>query len=359
MNPDWLDRAARVALDAARPHAPHPNPKVGAVIVGPDGSILAIGSHAGPGQQHAERVALAAAELIPAGSTMLATLEPCNHTGRTPPCTDAIIASGIQTVFIGAVDPDQRVAGSGIAALRSAGITVELIDADSDIGKQMSDLDPGYFHHRRTGRPQVILKLASTLDGQIAAADGTSQWITGTELREHTHRWRSSADAVMVGAGTLLADDPALDVRIEGYSGPQPRPVVIAGSRELPGNLQIWQRNPLVISPVTHDLPSGDLVVAARGENGVSIDAVLDVLVEHGILRVFVEGGSRLAKSLLLADAVDVGVSHLGPKLAVGTGLGLFAGEFATLEDALEVRITGVDAIGDSVELTWVPESRF
>lgn len=358
MTPDSLDRAAGLALEAARKHTPHPNPRVGSVIIGPDGSILAVGAHAGPGHEHAERVALTAAGAIPAGSALFATLEPCNHTGRTPPCTDAIIEAGIRTVVVGAVDPDIRVAGAGIAALRSAGVTVEVLDPASDLGRSMLELDPGYFHHRRTGRPQIILKLASTLDGQIAALDGSSRWITGTDLRERTHRWRGSADAVMVGAGTILADDPALNVRLEQYEGHQPRPVVIAGSRKLPTDLQIWRRDPLIVSSVGREVPSGELVVVEQGERGVSIEAVLDVLVEHGILRVFVEGGARLAKSLLHAGAIDVGVSHFGPKLALGAGIGLFDGGFATLDDALQVQITGVEAIGDGVEITWTPEER-
>lgn len=353
-----LERAVGAAFEAAGGESPHPNPRVGAVIMGPDGSPLAVGAHAGPGQPHAERLALAALESIPDDATMLVTLEPCNHTGRTPPCTEAIIASGIRSVVVGAVDPDHRVAGSGIAALRTAGIEVDLIDPSSELGRAMIDLDPGYFHHRRTGKPQVVLKLASTLDGQIAALDGTSQWITGAELREHTHRWRRSADAVMVGAGTVIADDPSLDVRLEGHTGRQPRPIVIAGSRPLPRDLRLWDRNPLVISTVDRVVPSGELAVVESEPGGnVSIDAALDTLTAHGILRVFVEGGATLAKSLLAANAIDVGVSQFGPKIAGGTGVGPFVGGFATLTDAIDVRITAVQAIGDGVEVVWIPES--
>lgn len=217
------------AADLARDSQPHPNPRVGAVLV-KDGREVGEGVHAGPGTDHAEVVALntlSKGEAV--GATMYVTLEPCAHHGRTPPCVDAIVAAGVARVVIGEVDPDGQVSGRGIAELEEAGVEVVM----SAMPGLYATLDPAYVHHRTTGRARITLKAAVTLDGQLAAADGTSQWITGTEARGHGHALRAAADAVIIGAGTLIADDPRLDVRLDSFTGRQPRPVVVAGRRPL------------------------------------------------------------------------------------------------------------------------------
>ncbi|MGH8875215.1 MAG: bifunctional diaminohydroxyphosphoribosylaminopyrimidine deaminase/5-amino-6-(5-phosphoribosylamino)uracil reductase RibD, partial [Acidimicrobiia bacterium] len=222
----------RRAIDLARPNRTHPNPRVGAVVVAPDGTVVGEGAHPGAGLPHAEALALAAAGDAAAGATLYVTLEPCGHHGRTPPCTETVVASGVRRVVVGVTDPDPRVAGAGLARLRATGleVTVGVLEAEVEA------LDPAYFHHRRTGLPLVTLKAAITLDGQAAAQDGTSQWITGPEARADAHRLRAEADALMVGAGTLRVDDPLLTVRLDGYEGPQPVPVVVAGRRPLPAS---------------------------------------------------------------------------------------------------------------------------
>src|SRR5690606_1152000 len=225
--------------DLAARSNPHPNPRVGAVILDAAGRVIAEGWHGAPGEAHAERAALAdLGGPAPEGATMVVTLEPCDHHGRTPPCTRAILEAGIGRVVVGIVDPDPRVGGGGIQHLQEAGVEVEV----GLLGSEVAAAAPGYFHHRRHGRPRITLKTAVTLDGQTAAADGTSQWITGPEARRDAHLLRSRADAVMIGAGTLRADNPSLTVRLEGYDGPQPRPVVVAGSEPLPPGAQVWQR---------------------------------------------------------------------------------------------------------------------
>ncbi len=183
------------ALGLAVEHRPHPNPRVGCVIVGSDGNIIGEGAHVRPGTDHAEVVALKSATADVTGATAYVTLEPCSHHGRTPPCADALIAAGIAKVVVGALDPDERVSGTGIERLRKAGVEVEI----SDMGDIVEAADPAYFHHRRTGLPLITLKAAITLDGNMAAADGTSQWITSEEARADGHQLRANADAIMVG----------------------------------------------------------------------------------------------------------------------------------------------------------------
>ena len=199
-----MEALMQMAIKAAAPTRPHPNPRVGAVVVDVGGIVLSVGAHFGPGQAHAEVVALEQAGERTPGATMFVTLEPCAHRGKTPPCTTALIEAGISRVVVGAVDPDPRVAGKGIEELEAAGIEVEV----GLLAAEVHALDPGYFRHRSTGQPAVTLKSAATLDGQVAADDGTSQWITSESTRQDGHALRAAADAVMVGAGTLLADDP-------------------------------------------------------------------------------------------------------------------------------------------------------
>ena len=340
--------AMRQAIAVGNRHRPHPNPRVGAVLTLPDGQVLGSYGHIAPGEPHAERGLIDLVGEIPADAVLVVTLEPCVHTGRTPPCADAVIDAGIRTVIVGAVDPDPRVAGKGIARLRDAGIEVMVgVEAAA-----VEEADPGYFHHRRTGLPLVTLKQASTLDGQIAAADGTSQWITGREARIDAHRLRAAHDAVLVGAGTLRADDPHLDVRLEGYDGPQPRPVVVAGSRPLPSDLYVWQRNPIVLASDEIVLPGFDVIHAGTG-GIVEFRQGFAALAEHGILTVLVEGGAGIAAALWNADLIDRGVQYFGAKIAGGTGRGAFDRIFPTLEAAIDIEITSVITLGADVRVDW------
>lgn len=343
----WMRRA--VALAAAS--QPHPNPRVGAVVLNPEGDEIAAAFHAGPGNPHAEVLALRAAGSAAAGSTVVTTLEPCSHHGRTPPCTEALIAAGVAQVIVGATDPDEQVSGSGIAQLRAAGIEVTTGLFEDDV----IAADPGYFHHRRTGRPRFRVKLAATLDGQIAARDGTSQWITSEAAREDAHRLRAAADAVVVGAGTLRADDPLLSVRLDSFAGRQPQPVVIAGDGGLPPDRRLYERDPIVYAPGPLDTHPNCEVVVAAGPDGVDLAAVAKDLAGRGILEVLVDGGPTLATSFIKRGLADEITLYFGAKLAVGTGLPMLTGPFATLADAARVEIREVAKLGTDIRIDARP----
>jgi diaminohydroxyphosphoribosylaminopyrimidine deaminase/5-amino-6-(5-phosphoribosylamino)uracil reductase len=346
----------RIAVGLTDGTSPHPNPRVGAIVLSDSGTMLASHAHVAPGQPHAEVAALAEAGSAASGGTLITTLEPCVHHGRTPPCTDAIIGAGIATVFVGAEDPDERVSGEGISALRRAGIDV-VVGVERDT---VHASDAGYFHHRRTGMPRVTLKMASTLDGQAAAADHTSQWITGQEAREDAHRLRALTDAVVVGAGTLRDDDPSLDVRLDGYAGPQPRPVIVAGRRPLPDHAAVYERDPILFTPTPVDAPEGITeIVITPGAGGVDLGSMLKQLGAMGIIDVLVEGGPALAGSLLRDGLVDELVVYLGAKLGAGVGLPAIGGVFPTMDSARTIDIGAVNRLGPDLRIDATPgESR-
>ena len=312
---------------------PHPNPRVGALIIDSDGSVVADGAHQAVGTPHAERVAIDGKRFP--GHTMIVTLEPCDHAGRTPPCTEAIIQSGIDTVVVGATDPDARVSGRGIDRLRSSGVTVV-----TDVAPALVEAnDPGYFHHRRTGRARVVLKLASTLDGSVAAEDGTARWITGPRARSDVHRLRSEVDAVLIGAGTAIVDNPELTVRLDGWTGPQPKPVVIVGERELPDDLAVLDRDPIVY----------------REFEGVDLEVVVTDLPNRGVLSVLVEGGPTLAAAFVREGLVDEFVWYVAGAIGLGRGRAPFAGVFESMDDLVRLDVIDVRRFGDDVRITARP----
>jgi diaminohydroxyphosphoribosylaminopyrimidine deaminase / 5-amino-6-(5-phosphoribosylamino)uracil reductase len=301
-----------------------PNPWVGCVVVAADGAQRWEGATAPPGGPHAEADALSAAGPAAVGSTLFTTLEPCAHHGRTPPCTDAILAAGVARVVIGVVDPDPLVAGSGAARLEAAGLEVTLGVRAGEVAEQLGP----YLKHRRTGRPYVVLKLAATLDGRTAAPDGSSRWITGAEARADVHRLRACSDAVLVGAGTVRTDDPALTVRLDLAPARQPLRVVLGrapeGARVLPA-LEL----------------SGDL-----GE-------VLDELGRRGVLQLLVEGGPRVAHDFHTAGLVDRYVVYVAPALLGGDdGSPVLAGPgAATMDGIWRGRLVAVEQLGPDVKL--------
>jgi diaminohydroxyphosphoribosylaminopyrimidine deaminase/5-amino-6-(5-phosphoribosylamino)uracil reductase len=298
-----------------------PNPWVGAVVVSPDGTSFE-GATEPPGGRHAEVMALDAAGDAARSGTLFCTLEPCSHHGRTPPCVDALLAAGVARVVVAIADPDEHVRGQGIAQLRAAGIEVDVgVCAD-----EVSHLLAPYLKHRTTGRPWVVLKLAASLDGRTAAPDGSSQWITGEQARADAHRLRAESDAVLVGAGTVRADDPALTVRLA--EGRDPRRVVLG---KAPGDAKVH--------PATE--VEGDL-----GE-------ILDGLGGDGVVQLLVEGGATVAHAFHAARLVDRYVLYLAPALFGGDdGRGLFAGPGApTIADLWRGRIVAVDHLGDDLKV--------
>ncbi len=278
---------------------------------------------------------------------MYVTLEPCSHTGRTPPCVDAIIDAGVAKVVIGAVDPDHRVSGAGSAVLEEAGIAVEIAE-----DQEARDLDPGYFTQRETGLPLITLKYAMTLDGSVAASDGSSQWISGPEARADAHRLRSEMDAVMVGAGTFQRDDPQLDVRHVG-SDHQPQPVIVAGTRDLPVDARLWDREPLVISAFDRHIPAGEMVVV-EGTGGIpSPEETAKLLARRGLYDILLEGGPRLATAYWQAGLIARGVVYVAGKIGGGRGVSPLAEEFETIGAAKDVAITEIVRLGNDLRIEF------
>ena len=270
--------------DKARLHAP-PNPWVGALVVR-DGVVVAAGHTQVPGESHAEVEALRRAGEAARGATMVVTLEPCCHVGRTGPCVEALIEAGITRVIVGSLDPDPRVAGRGVAALRDAGLDVEVGVGLEAVRAQLAP----YLWHRVTGRPYVVLKVAATLDGIVAMADGSSQWITSEEARRDAHVLRAQSQAIIVGARTVRLDDPALTARL-GNVTLEPQRIVLGHAPEGARVHPCWERQ-------------GDL------------GAVLDELGEHDALQVLVEGGATVASAFLEAGLVNHVVWYVAPALA-------------------------------------------
>jgi len=305
-----------------------PNPWVGCVIVTAAGDEFEGGTHP-PGGPHAEAAALAAATAAGAdvaGATAYVTLEPCSHHGRTPPCADALVAAGVSRVVVGLADPDPQVAGRGLARLRDAGVAVEVGVAGDVVADQLAP----YLTHRRTGRPYVVLKLAASLDGRTAAADGTSRWITGEAARADAHRLRAESDAVLVGAGTVRADDPALTVR--HVAGRDPLRVVLG---KAPPDARVHP------------------CLEMTGELG----PILDDLGARGVLQLLVEGGATVAGAFHRAGLVDAYVLYLAPALFGGDDArGLFSGAgAATMADVWRGRITRVTPVGDDIRVDLRP----
>ena len=315
-----------VLVAASAQHICRPNPWVGAVLVAVDGRRFS-GFTQPVGQAHAEVQALRAAGEAARGATMYVTLEPCNHFGRTPPCTEAVIAAGVARVVIGVQDPDQRVAGTGIARLRDAGIAVQVGVEEDLVREQLAS----YLHHRRTGRPLVMLKLAMTIDGYIAAKTGSGGFITGEPARRRVHELRAASDAIVVGAGTVRADDPQLTVR--DAPGASPRRIVLG-------------RAPL------------DARVRPCTEWSGSLTELLDTLGGEHVLQLMVEGGAKVAASFHQAGLIDRYVFHIAPAImGGGDAVPAFAGDTAaTLADVWRGRTISTQQLGDDVEVVIEPQ---
>jgi len=304
-----------------------PNPWVGCVIVAECGNSGFEGATSPAGGAHAEVVALGRAGDAANGSTAYVTLEPCAHHGRTPPCVDALINAGVRRVVIGVLDPDHHVRGEGARRLRAAGIEVGVGVCEAEVSAVLAP----YLKHRRTGRPWVVLKLAATLDGRIAAPDGASAWITGEEARADAHQLRAESDAILVGAGTVRMDDPRLTVR--DARGCSPLRVVLGA------------------------IPSGARVEPALSMGG-DLGAVLDQLGERGVLQVLVEGGAKVAHDFHAARLVDRYVLYIAPAFFGGDDArSVFAGSGARTLDALwRGRIVAVERVGSDLRVELAPE---
>ena len=321
------ERMMRLAVDTACTARlrSRPNPWVGAVVVAQNGEVFT-GATLEPGNAHAEIVALNAAAHHAQGSTLFSTLEPCNHTGRTGPCTQAIIDAGVSRVVVGTLDPDSKVSGSGVQQLRDAGLTVDVGVLEQEVKQQLA----AYLHHRATGRPFVVLKMASTIDGRIAATDGSSKWITGETARKRVHQLRAESDAIVVGAGTVRADDPSLTVR--DADGPSPRRIVL-------GTIDASAK----VHPCTQ-------------WTGTLPD-LLDTLGKEGVVQLLVEGGARVAASFHRERLINQYIMHIAPVIAGGdNAAGVFAGPAAsTMADMWRGRIVSSTNLDGDIEIILEP----
>ena len=331
-----------------------PNPSVGCVIV-KDGRVIGEGWHERAGEAHAEVRAIASASQSTEGATVYVTLEPCSHTGRTPPCTDALIAARVARVVAPIDDPNPEVSGSGFARLRDAGIRVDvgLLAAEAEVAHRE------FLHRARTGRPWMRIKAAASLDGRTALANGASRWITGEAARHDVHRIRARSCAMLTGIGTVIADDPQLTVRHVPCTR-QPKRVVIDNRLDMPLEAKILLGEPPLILTVSDDAARrkalearGAEVVRVPGEGKSDLAAVAKLLGERKFNEVTVETGAKLNGSLVAAGVVDEIVLYLAPKLIGDKGLGLFAlPEITDLAQARKVRITDMTAVGDDWRVT-------
>ena len=338
----------------------NPNPLVGAVIV-KDGRVIGEGWHERYGQWHAERNALRNCVEDPRGATMYVTLEPCCHYGKTPPCTEAVIERGIARVVVGLEDPNPLVAGKGIARLREAGIEVECGVEEEALREQ----NRIFLKYIRTRRPWVVMKTAMTLDGKIATRTGDSRWVTGEEARAVGHELRARLMGIVVGIGTVLADDPSLTCRIEGREVRQPVRVVVDSQARLPldSRLATTAREFRTVVAHTRFAPAERLEALQGagvetwlcGEREGLVDApdLLRLLGERGIDSLLLEGGGNLNFSFLREGLVDEVYAFVAPKVVGGAeaktpveGRGV-----DRMADALRFRLRGVERVGEDVLL--------
>jgi len=333
----------------------HPNPVVGCVLVN-GGQIIGEGFHRRCGENHAEINALAAAGGNAQGATAYVTLEPCSHQGRTPPCCDALIGAGITRVVVAMEDPNPKVAGSGLQALTAADIEVELLDTQG----AAEALNPGFIKRMQGRGPWVRVKLASSLDGGTALANGDSRWITSASSREDVHRWRGRSGAIVTGIGTLLADDPQLTVRLDEPAR-VPLRVVMDSAAKMSPQCELLQQP----GPVLHCTQSGtpgcqhsqvettELPVTATG---LDLSVLLKQLADREVNEVWVEAGSRLATSFLRAGLVDELIVYLAPVLLGEGALPLLQmPALAQMAARTELELVDVCRFEGDVRLTYRP----
>jgi diaminohydroxyphosphoribosylaminopyrimidine deaminase/5-amino-6-(5-phosphoribosylamino)uracil reductase len=328
--------AMRRALDAARSVSRTlPNPRVGCVLLAPDGTELAIGVHRGAGTPHAEVDALTQAGEAARGATAIVTLEPCNHTGRTGPCSQALIKAGVTRVVFAQIDPD-RTASGGAKALIAEGIDVE----SGPLAEEATDLNIEWTFAVTAGRPFVTWKYAATLDGLSAAPDGTSKWITSDEARRDVQTFRSEADAIVAGTGAVIADDPRLTVRdVNDLPLPYDRqPLrVVVGETKIPNYYRVFDR----VAPT--------LMIQSRDPA-----TVLQKLVENDIRHVWLEGGPRLAGAFWNAGLIDRVIGYIAPAM-LGSGRAALEGEATTLADLRPIDIHDLTMIGPDIRIIGTP----
>jgi diaminohydroxyphosphoribosylaminopyrimidine deaminase/5-amino-6-(5-phosphoribosylamino)uracil reductase len=364
-----MRRALELALRGL--YSTDPNPRVGCVLVR-DGRIVGEGWHERAGQPHAEVNALRAAGDAARDATAYVTLEPCAHTGRTPPCTQALIGARVARVVYADGDPNPLVDGAGVAALRAAGIVTE----GGVLAQEARALNPGFYKRMQAGLPWVRVKLGASLDGRTALANGASRWVTGPAARQDAQRFRARSSVVLSGSGTVLADDPALNVRIDGASR-QPLRVLLDSQLRVPPTARMFDREgPALVFTASSDdgcaSVGGPDAAARRAElerrgvqvetveraagGGLALEAVLRRLAGRAVNEIWVEAGARLAGALLRARLVDEFIVYLAPCLLGPAARALVElPEITQLEQRLRLQFTECTPIGPDLRLTAVP----
>ncbi|MFO1141888.1 MAG: bifunctional diaminohydroxyphosphoribosylaminopyrimidine deaminase/5-amino-6-(5-phosphoribosylamino)uracil reductase RibD [Amaricoccus sp.] len=339
-----------------------PNPSVGCILV-KDGRVVGRGRTGAGGRPHAEAAALAQAGALAKGATCYVTLEPCVHTGQTPPCSAALIAAGVARVVVAIEDPDPRVNGRGVEALRTAGIAVEV----GCLATEAVATNRGFLTRVTAGRPMVTLKLASSLDGRIATGTGESRWITGPAARAEVHLMRAQSDAVLVGAGTVRSDNPRLDVRDLGIRDANPVRVVVSGALSLPRDGHLAETAKQVPLWLCHDQEAeparrqawteagAELIeIPFQEDDQLDLAAMMQALGDRGLTRVLCEGGGRLAAALIEADLVDeVVVFTAGVVLGAEAIPSVAALDVPALQLAPRFRLLEAAPIGPDMRSRW------
>lgn len=330
-----LDAAMRLAIDQSNQvkGATYPNPPVGAVILDAGGEVVGVGATEPAGGDHAEILALRRAGDLAAGGTVVVTLEPCNHYGKTPPCVNALLDAKVGTVVYAAADPNPEAAG-GAARLEDAGVAVRSgVLADEVAGGPLRE----WLHKQRTGLPHLTWKYASSVDGRSAAADGSSQWISSEASRLDLHRRRAAADAIVVGTGTVLADDPALTARLPDGSLADRQPLrVVVGMREIPSEAKVLNDDSRTMLIRTHDPMEVLKAVADRTD-------------------VLLEGGPTLAGAFVRAGVVNRILAYVAPTLLGGPVTAVDDVGVSTIARALRWHFDGIDRVGPDLVLSLVP----
>ncbi len=331
-----------------------PNPRVGCVIVG-DGAIVGSGWHEKAGMPHAEALALKAAGARARGATLYVNLEPCSHHGRTPPCADAIIGAGVGRVVAAVQDPNPQVAGTGFSKLRAAGIAVD----EGLRGEEARELNIGFFARMTRGRPWVRMKIAASLDGRTALANGKSRWITGEAARADGHRWRARACAILTGFGTVRDDDPQLNVR--GVDTPrQPLKIVVDSKFETPLSARLLKGGKTLVVGAVNDAErvaslkaAGAEIATIPNESGkVELFKLMEELARRELNEIHVEAGTKLNGSLLRAGVVDELLVYLAPSIIGDSGRGMFhLPEISELSRASALKIREVERIGADLRI--------
>jgi diaminohydroxyphosphoribosylaminopyrimidine deaminase / 5-amino-6-(5-phosphoribosylamino)uracil reductase len=331
-----------------------PNPRVGSVIV-KDGAVVGTGWHEKAGMPHAEVLALKAAGERARGATLYLNLEPCSHHGRTPPCADAVVAAGVKRVVAAMQDPNPKVAGAGFAKLRAAGIEVE----HGLMEDEARELNIGFVARMTRGRPWVRMKVAASLDGRTALANGKSQWITGEEARADGHRWRARACAILTGHGTVRDDDPQLNVR--GIDTPrQPLKIVVDSRFETPLSARLLKEGKTLVAGAVNEAKriaalekAGAETVTIPNDRGkVELFKLMEELARRELNEIHVEGGTKLNGSLLQAGVVDELLVYLAPSVIGDSGRGMFSlPELTELSRSTTLKIHEVERVGEDLRI--------